>query len=106
MSKYKLPQGIVKACAGIVEGARTEPYLSYVSSAENVIGESYADDEKSQNRRRLLIKAVKLNLVNRHENPYELLARKYDLPLSLSSFKREKQKFCFELAVLCGFVER
>ena len=36
-------------------------------------------------------------LVNRYEYPYELLVRRYNLPVSLSTFKREKKKYCYEL---------
>ena len=106
MGKYLLPPGITKVCAGIVEGAgELEPYASYIKRAECAIGATYSADPAAQSERAQLVKAVKYNLVNRREYPYELLARKYGLPMSLSSFKREKCKFCFELARLCGFVE-
>lgn len=36
MSKYILPPGVVKACAGIVEGVAAEPYASngYITQAD------------------------------------------------------------------------
>lgn len=102
--RYKLPRGVVKACAGIVEGVFVEPYLTYVKEAERVVGTGYGDSPSAQRDRQLLVEAIKLNLTNRIEYPYELLARRFGLAVSLSTFKREKMKYCYELARLCGFI--
>ena len=37
MNRYTLPPGIVKVCAGLVQGAKTEPYLSALCTAEQMI---------------------------------------------------------------------
>jgi hypothetical protein len=104
MIGYNLPRGVVKACAGIVEGAAdTEPYASYIKQAEQVIGHTYGEDEAAQRERVRLIEAVKLNLINRYSYPFETLARQYNLPVSLRTFQRDKRRFCFCLASLCGF---
>jgi len=105
MRKYTLPRGVVKACAGIVDGVYIEPYKSYVDKALDVVGTNYEKNEAAQKERMRLIEAIKYNLINRNKYPYEFLARRYSLPLSLSAFKREKKKYCYELARLCGFIE-
>ena len=104
MDKYKLPRGVVKACAGIVESVNREPYKFYIANAAISVGANYALDEAAQKERAQLIEAIKLNLINRQEYPYELLVRRYGLPVSLSTFKREKMKYCYALAKLCKFV--
>ena len=104
MKKYALPSGIVKACSGIVESVTAEPYISHIENAGRVVGSNYALDEKVQKERERLVEAIKLNLINRHEYPFECLARKYCLPVSHSTFKREKMKYCYELARLCGLI--
>ena len=96
MSKNTLPHGIVKACAGVVESVTEEPFRTYVTAAGRVVGVNYALDEAAQRERENLIEAIKYNLVNRYEYPYELLVRRYNLPVSLSTFKREKKKYCYE----------
>ena len=102
-SKYTLSRGIVKACAGIVESVDAEPYRTYVIEAGRVVGVGYGLEEAAQKERAKLVEAVKLNLVNRYEYPFESLARKYGLAVSYRTFRREKQKYCYELARLCGF---
>ena len=90
--------------AGVVESVTEEPFRTYVTAAGRVVGVNYALDEAAQRERENLIEAIKYNLVNRYEYPYELLVRRYNLPVSLSTFKREKKKYCYELARLCGFI--
>ncbi len=109
MNGYTLSRSAVRYCAGIVECTygcpgtfAAELWSGIVARAERVVGSNYGDDPKAQEERARLIEAVKQNLMNRWEHPYEQLARKYELPLSLSSFKREKRKFCYELAKLAG----
>ena len=105
MSKYILTRGAVKACAGIVEcAADIKPYSDYIKMAELAVGRTYSSDPAAQAERARLIEAIKLNLINRREYSFELLARKYSLPVSLSMFKREKYKFCYALAVNCGLI--
>lgn len=104
MKKNILPRGIVRACAGIVESVVEEPYKTYIIEAGRVVGVNYALDDAAQWEREKLIEAIKCNLVNRYEYPYELLVRRFNLAVSLSTFKREKKKYCYELARLCGFI--
>lgn len=106
MSRYILTRGAVKACAGIVESAANiQPYADYIKNAERAVGRTFSPDPAAQAERARLIEAIKLNLINRRENNFELLVRRFSLPVSLSMFKREKYKFCYALAVECGFVQ-
>lgn len=100
----KLPAGIIKACAGIVESVAHEPWRSFILEAEKVIGRNYADNPAAQRTRAALVEAVKLNLVNRKDNSYERLARRYSLPIDYKAFHREKIRFCRRLAELCGWL--
>ena len=100
---YILSDNIVKACAGIVGAAPTvEPYRSAIQKAEQVIGTDFAPG--AQEARERLIRSVKLNLVNRKENPFEDLKRRYDLPVGQVRFFAEKKKFCCALAKNIGII--
>ena len=100
---YILDDNIVKACAGIVGASpRAEPYKTAILQAERVIGADFAPG--AQKERRELVKAVKLNLSNRKENPFEDLRRRYDLPVCRRRFFCEKQRFCYELAKNLGMI--
>lgn len=104
--QMRLSRGVYRACSGIVEGVQTEPYRTYITRACAVIGAGYALDERAQAERQKLVEAVLLNVENRREYPFELLARRFLLPISHAGFKREREKFCSELARLCGFIEK
>ena len=98
-----LDDNIVKACAGIVGAAPTaEPYRSAIQKAEQVIGTDFAPN--AQKTRERLILSVKLNLVNRKENPFEDLRRRYMLPVGKRRFTDEKRRFCYELAKGIGII--
>lgn len=100
---YILSGSIVKACAGIVGASpQAEPYKSAILQAEQVIGTDFAPE--AQEARQELIKSVKLNLVNRKENPFEDLKRRYSLPVGKNRFSVEKKRFCFELAKNLGMI--
>ena len=100
---YILDGNIVKACAGIVGASPpTEPYHSAIQQAEQVIGLDFAPG--AQKSRQELIKSVKLNLVNRKENPFEDLRRRYMLPVGKKQFTTEKRRFCYELAKNLGMI--
>lgn len=95
MHSINLPRGAVKACAGIVECARNEPYLSAVEQAGQAVGRTYAPAAEPARLR--LLTAVKLNLINRKEYPIETLRAQYGFFESNGQFKREKKQFCAEL---------
>ena len=49
MNRYTLPPGIVKVCAGLVQGAKTEPYLSALCTAEQMIFDKYPAGQQDRN---------------------------------------------------------
>jgi len=100
--EYKLPRSIVRACSGILEGVKKEPYIQYIAEVEKEIGTKlYEGNEK---RRENFVKAIELNIINNRENTFDMLDRKYELSVSLATFKRHKYKFCWLLAKKCGFI--
>lgn len=101
---HDLPRGIVRACAGLVESCTAEPYTTYISLAESVVGQNYALGEQAQKNRQQLVAAVKFSLTNRRDYPFQQLKRHFGLCVGYNLFGREKKKFCYELARLCGFL--
>ena len=102
--ELKLKAGIVKACAGIVESAEGEPWTSYIRAAEEVVGRNYAQNDRAQRTRAALVEAVKLNLINRKAYPFELLVRRFGLPIDQKTFAKEKYRFCHKLAQLSRLI--
>lgn len=60
MNRYTLPPGIVKVCAGLVQGAKTEPYLSALCTAEQMIFDKYPAGQQDEAHR--LAAAIKVNV--------------------------------------------
>ena len=101
--KPDIPHAIWRTCAGIVEAEQILPaeYRTAITNAEQSIGQTFSPNSQA---RRDLVKAVKLNFVNRKEWPFELLRRRYFLPISYNAFGREKKRFCFALAKELGLL--
>ena len=95
---YIPPRGIERACGGIIESVKCLPYTDFVKTAEEAVACDW--DEK---QRKNLTEAIKLNLVNQKEYPFDLLQRKYGLPCSRKIFRREARRYVQVLAKLCGF---
>ena len=51
MNNYTLPPGIVKVCAGLVQSATTEPYLSALCAAEQTLFDKYPAEQQQEARR-------------------------------------------------------
>ena len=95
----KMPShGVTRACGGVLESVRTLPYTQYVAMVDALVGENW---EESQ--RKNLISAIKLNLINQKEYPFDLLQRKYQLPCTRKIFRKESREYVRLLAGLCGF---
>ncbi len=99
--KRTLPRGVVRACSGVLESVDAEPYATYARAAEDAISCVRGGSER---QRAMLADAIRLNLINRKEYPYEVLARRFGLPVSCSTFKREKMRYLRRFAELCGFI--
>ena len=61
-------------------------------------GKDWAEDERKN-----LAEAIRLNLINQKEYPFEMLQRKYNLPCSRKVFRREARIYVNVLSGLCGF---
>lgn len=95
---YRPSRGIERACGGILESVHSWPYTEYMELAGSCVGRDW--DEKQQKN---LCEAIKLNLINRKEYPFEVLQRKYGLPCSQKLFRKESRKFIRIFSGLCGF---
>ena len=100
MRNKRIPPGVMRAVAGILEAVETEPYGTIISEATEVIG----PDVQSEKVRARLIIAVRLNIVNRREWPFDRLQRRYSLPCSHSFFKTQKYRYISEIARRCGML--
>ena len=96
-----IPRGVWRLCAGMVEADQILPprYRHAVRMAESAIGEGLDPQV-----RRTLTEAVKLNLISCRDWPFELLRRRYGLPLGHNAFGREKYNFCRALARELGIL--
>ena len=97
-NSYVPSRGVLRACGGIVESVTCSPYSEYMLLAESCLARDW--DEKERAR---LVQAIKLNLINRKEYPFELLQRKFDLPCCQKTFRRESRRYVRILSGLCGF---
>ena len=79
-------------CRGVLSLARSEPYISAVQAAESEVGQSFNDG--AIELKKSLVEAIKYNLVNQREYPFQLLQAKYSLPMNSAEFTEEKNKFC------------
>lgn len=102
MNRYTLPPGIVKVCAGLVQSAETEPYLSAVARAEQSVWASCPAEQLAERQR--LIAAIKENLTKPRNPSIENLLHKHDLHISESTFRRTKRRFCWTIAEELGLV--
>ena len=100
MNRYTLPPGIVKVCAGLVQSAETEPYISAVAQAERSIWISCTAEQAAERQR--LIAAIKENLTKPRNPSIENLLHKHDLHISESTFRRTKRRFCWIIAEELG----
>ena len=80
----------LKTVAGIVEGG-PKKYTRLLKQAENSVDKIY--DAETVYLRPKLIKAIKLNIINRKQYKIEDLIDIYGLNISASTFKRQKSKY-------------
>ncbi len=97
-NQYVPSRGVERACGGIIESVKTQPYTEYMELAASCVARGW--DEK---HRKNLAEAIKLNLINQKEYPFELLQRKYELPCGRKTFRRESRRYVRILSGLCGF---
>ena len=87
-----------KFCGAILAGKDKQPYKKYVSIAESEICKNITDIRMKET----IIKAIEKNLMNYKAYPFEMLRRKYNLPMSATDFSKEKKIFCDTLCKVSG----
>lgn len=84
---YKLVGSLIAVVSRSSE-PDAEPLGLCLYQAESVIGIGYSPRQRAN-----LIKAVKLNLSNRKQYSFEFLQRRFQLPLSINTFAKEKRAY-------------
>jgi hypothetical protein len=98
-SNDRIPsRGVTRACGGLLESVKTYPYTEYMEMAALTVGKDW-EEEARQN----LAEAIRLNLINQKEYPFEMLQRRYQLPCSRKVFRKEARIYVNVLSGLCGF---
>lgn len=95
---------LIRLCGALLEYAPESPWSDYIARAEAAVGTQFADNDQAQLTRRLLVDAVKGNLINRRVNAYETLQRRHNLPLTKREFAEERTTFCHVLAREAGLM--
>lgn len=95
---------LIRLCGALLEYAPESPWSDYIARAEAAVGTQFADNDQAQMTRRLLVDAVKGNLINRRVNAYETLQRRHNLPLTKREFAEERITFCHVLAQEAGLM--
>ena len=96
---------LIRLCGALLEFAPESPWTEYIARAEAAVGTQFADNDQAQLTRRLLVDAVKGNLINRRVNAYETLQRRHNLPLTKREFAEERTTFCHVLAYEAGLID-
>lgn len=99
----KLPGGVVRLCAGVVECARGAPYLEAMERAGQIVCNACDDLTEPQARR--LVRALRHNLVNRKRYPVQQLLYSHDLPIARRRFYQERRRYCMALLQELGMLE-
>ena len=87
-----LPGSIVKIVSGYIESGLIENVVD--TTASTLIGDLFQCQGDKQN----CILALKENIINKKKNPVNVVQRRYDLHISVSTFKRLKYSLCYEIA--------
>lgn len=95
---------LIRLCGALLEFSPESPWTEYIARAEAAVGTQFSDNDQAQLTRRLLVDAVKGNLINRRVNAYETLQRRHNLPLTKREFAEERTTFCHVLAREAGLM--
>lgn len=94
-------RGLYRMVSGLIVYSEAPAVVAAIDEATAEIGRGrYSID--AETHRRALADAVRLNLIDRHEHPYESLVRRYGLCESPAQFREERLQFCRRVAELCG----
>ena len=86
-------------CSAVLEYRHLPPYKNHVKK----VCEEMKDGSVTDERHEALMEAIIQSLLNRKENPFSLLQRRYDLPVARNKFSEMKNEFCHLLSKRCGF---
>ena len=94
-------RGLYRMVSGLLVCSHAPAVMNAIDEASAEVGRGrYSQDAEA--RRQALADAVRLNLIDRHEYPYELLVRRYGLCETAAQFREERLQFCRRVAQMCG----
>ena len=89
-----LPDGSYITCSGILRMMKhreaDQNLRRAVKMAEEAVGKKWSDEEN----RKIFVRMIELNLINRKENDRETLNRRYGMAVTNDEFWKEKAIFC------------
>ena len=94
-------RGLYRMISGLLVCSHAPAVVNAIEEASAEVGRSRYSQE-AESHRQALADAVRLNLIDRHEYPYELLVRRYGLCESPAQFREERLQFCRRVAQTCG----
>ena len=94
-------RGLYRMISGLLVCSHAPAVVNAIEEASAEVGSSRYSQE-AESHRQALADAVRLNLIDRHEYPYELLVRRYGLCESPAQFREERLQFCRRVAQMCG----
>lgn len=94
-------RGLYRMISGLLVCSHVPAVVNAIEEALAEVGRSRYSQE-AESHRQALADAVRLNLIDRHEYPYELLVRRYGLCESPAQFREERLQFCRRVAQMCG----
>lgn len=94
-------RALYRLVSGLLTYSVTPSVRTAIDEAIGEIGQARYTDAADKARRKLA-EAIQLNLIDRHEYPYELLVRRYGLCESAAQFRDERVQFCRRVVELCG----
>lgn len=94
-------RGLYRMISGLLVCSNTPAVVNAINEASAEVGRGRYT-EQAESHRQALADAVRLNLIDRHEYPYELLVRRYGLCETAAQFREERLQFCRRVAQMCG----
>ena len=94
-------RGLYRMISGLLVCSRVPVVVNAINEASAEVGRGRYT-EQAETHRQALADAIRLNLIDRHEYPYELLVRRYGLCESPAQFREERLQFCRRVAQMCG----
>lgn len=97
--KTEDPKAIRRFCGAVLEYRHMQPYKNHIKKAIEDLRDGTMTDELHEKT----MEAIIQNILSSKRYPFELLQRKYGLPMNHVEFGARKNQFCTALAKRCGF---